>query len=98
MTGENKRVLVQDENSASSGKQARRIPVFVAVPPRLLLLDIAGPLEVLRQANRVQKSVRFDVRYVGPSASLQTSVGLTLSAIEPLPQDPFPLPYSHFLA
>jgi hypothetical protein len=51
------------------------IPVFVVVPPRLLLLDIAGPLEVLRQANRVQDCVRFEVQYVGPRATLQTSIG-----------------------
>jgi transcriptional regulator GlxA family with amidase domain len=68
------------------GKNAvRQIPVFVALPPRLLLLDIAGPLEVLRQANRVQEAVQFDVRYVGPSAELMTSIGITLAAIEPLP-------------
>ena len=64
-----------------------RIPVFVVVPPRLLLLDIAGPLEVLRQANRVQDSVRFEVMYVGPQATQQTSIGITLSAIEPLPRE-----------
>jgi transcriptional regulator GlxA family with amidase domain len=63
----------------------RRIQVYVVIPPRLLLLDIAGPLEVLRQANRVQDAVRFDVRYIGPSPSTQTSIGVTLAAIEPLP-------------
>jgi transcriptional regulator GlxA family with amidase domain len=57
------------------------------IPPRLLLLDIAGPLEVLRQANRVQDSVRFEVRYIGPISSLQTSIGITLAAIEPLPAE-----------
>jgi transcriptional regulator GlxA family with amidase domain len=66
--------------------EIRRIPVFVVIPPRLLLLDVAGPLEVLRQANRVQNSVRFEVLYVGPQATLQTSIGITLSAIEPLPK------------
>jgi transcriptional regulator GlxA family with amidase domain len=65
--------------------QVRRIPVFVVVPPRMLLLDIAGPLEVLRQANRVQNSVCFDVRYIGPSSSLRTSIGITVAGIEPLP-------------
>lgn len=72
---------------ASCPDDVRRIPVFVVVPPRLLLLDIAGPLEVLRQANRLQSSVRFEVRYIGPIASLQTSIGITLAAIEPLPQE-----------
>jgi transcriptional regulator GlxA family with amidase domain len=61
------------------------IKVFVVVPPRLLLLDIAGPLEVLRQANRVQDHVRFDVFYVGPGTSIQTSIGMTLAGIQILP-------------
>ena len=73
--------------SASGSGELRRIPVFVVVPPRLLLLDIAGPLEVLRQANRVQSSVRFEVRYIGPKSSLLTSIGITLAAIEPLPEE-----------
>jgi transcriptional regulator GlxA family with amidase domain len=74
---------VQDD---SASREPRRIPVFVVVPPRLLLLDIAGPLEVLRQANRVQDAVRFEVLYVGPQSTLQTSIGVTLSAIGPLPR------------
>ena len=64
----------------------RRIQVYVVIPPRLLLLDVAGPLEVVRWANHVQKTVRFEVHYVGPSSSLQTSIGLNLAAIEPLPK------------
>ncbi len=59
--------------------------IYVVVPPRLLLLDIAGPLEVLRWANHVQTELCFDVRYVGPSATVHSSVGLLLTAIEPLP-------------
>jgi transcriptional regulator GlxA family with amidase domain len=65
----------------------RRIKVFVVVPPRLLLLDVAGPLEVLRRANQVQNAVYFDVQYVGPAPAVQTSIGLTISAIEPLPDE-----------
>jgi transcriptional regulator GlxA family with amidase domain len=71
--------------SISSKRDVVRIPVFVVIPPRLLLLDIAGPLEVLRQANRVQSAVQFEVRYVGPSRSTLTSIGITLAEIEPLP-------------
>ena len=69
----------------ANNQEVRQIPVFVVLPPRLLLLDIAGPLEVLRQASRVQSRVRFDVRYVGPSSELLTSIGLSLTAIDPLP-------------
>jgi transcriptional regulator GlxA family with amidase domain len=63
----------------------RRIEVYVVIPPRLLLLDVAGPLEVVRWANHVQTAVRFEVHYVGPSSSLQTSIGLTLTKIDPMP-------------
>jgi len=63
----------------------RQIRVYVVIPPRLLLLDVAGPLEVVRRANQVQTEVQFDVHYVGPSSSLQTSIGLILTAIDPLP-------------
>ena len=63
----------------------RHIQVYVVIPPRLLLLDIAGPLEVLRWANQLQSAVRFDIRYVGPSRVQQTSIGLPLTEIDALP-------------
>lgn len=64
----------------------RTIPVFVVVPPRALLLDIAGPIEVLRKANLEQASVRFDVAYVGPAAEVRSSIGLNLAGVGPLPE------------
>jgi transcriptional regulator GlxA family with amidase domain len=67
------------------GEITQRVPVYVVIPPRALLLDIAGPLEVLRMANRLQKTVRFDVRHVGPSRSVFSSIGITLAEIQPLP-------------
>jgi transcriptional regulator GlxA family with amidase domain len=63
----------------------RRIQVYVVLPPRLTLLDIAGPLEVLRRANREQNNVRFDVRYIGASRSVLSSIGILVASIEPLP-------------
>ncbi|HVT31364.1 MAG TPA: helix-turn-helix domain-containing protein [Rhodanobacteraceae bacterium] len=63
----------------------RRIPVLVVVPPRALLLDVAGPLEVLRRAGLEQESVAFDVRYVGPSPTTASSIGLVLAGIGALP-------------
>jgi transcriptional regulator GlxA family with amidase domain len=62
------------------------IPVFVLVPPRTLLLDIAGPMEVLRRANMEQTEVRYSVTYIGPSPDVLSSPGLTLSGIKPLPE------------
>ena len=63
----------------------RRIPVYVVVPPRTLLLDIAGPIEVLRWTNHVQETVQFEVSYIGPAKSVVSSIGLKLSGIGPLP-------------
>jgi len=65
----------------------RQIQVYVVLPPRVLLLDVAGPLEVLRRANQVQSGVRFDVHYVAPTTEVQSSIGVSLTAIEPLPGD-----------
>ena len=61
------------------------IPVFVVVPPRVLLLDIAGPIEVLRKANLEQDAVRFAIIYVGPSSDTGSSIGLGIAGIQPLP-------------
>jgi transcriptional regulator GlxA family with amidase domain len=69
----------------SPQKSIERVPVYVVLPPRTLLLDVAGPLEVLRKTNQVQSAIRFEVRYVGPVRSICSSIGIQLSAIEPLP-------------
>lgn len=63
----------------------RRVAVYVVVPPRVLLLDVAGPVEVLRKANLEQRAAHFDVNYVGPARTLGSSVGMTLSDIRPMP-------------
>jgi transcriptional regulator GlxA family with amidase domain len=51
-----------------------------------MMLDLAGPLDVLRYANTVQDRVRFDVHYVGPAPSMMTSIGIALCGLEPLPE------------
>ncbi|PYE87198.1 GlxA family transcriptional regulator [Phyllobacterium leguminum] len=66
--------------------ERRIIPVFVVVPPRALLLDIAGPMEVLRKTNLEQQAIGFDVTYIGPSPRIGSSIGLELSGIAPLPE------------
>ena len=68
-------------------KQARRsIPVLVVLPPRALLLDLAGPLEVLRVAGGAQDRIGFDVTYAAPDTITQSSVGLLLTGAGPLPE------------
>jgi len=64
----------------------RIVPVYVVIPPRVLLLDVAGPLEVLRKANLEQHKVRFDVRYVGPAPTALSSIGLPVAGVKPLPE------------
>lgn len=66
-------------------RQARVIPVVVVLPPQVLLLDVAGPLEVLQKANLEQDAVRYRIGFVGPSPSVGSSIGLDLAGIAPLP-------------
>ena len=63
----------------------RQVQVYVVLPPRVLLLDVAGPLEVLRRANQLQSGVRFDVHYVAPTTEVRSSIGISLAAVEALP-------------
>lgn len=67
-------------------QQPVEVPVYVVVPPRVLLLDVAGPIEVLRRANLEQDGLRFAVSYVGPLPEVGSSIGLSVSAIGPLPE------------
>ncbi len=64
----------------------RRIPTYVVLPARTLLLDVAGPVEALRGANQLQDEIRFDVRYVGALPEVTTSIGLCVTGIESLPE------------
>jgi transcriptional regulator GlxA family with amidase domain len=62
------------------------MPVLVVVPPRALLLDIAGPLEVLRRSALTPGSrLAYAICYAGPNERVISSVGLELSGIAPLP-------------
>ncbi|MBT9292153.1 GlxA family transcriptional regulator [Prosthecodimorpha staleyi] len=61
------------------------VPVVAVVPPRVLLLDLAGPIEVLRKANLEQEAVRFEVTYVAPGGTAGSSIGLDLAGLAPLP-------------
>lgn len=66
---------------------ARVLPVFMVLPPRALLLDVAGPIEVLRKANLEQDRLRFAVRFIGAAARVPSSIGLDLAGVEPLPDE-----------
>ena len=66
---------------------ARVLPVFMILPPRALLLDVAGPIEVLRKANLEQDKLQFAVRFIGAAARVPSSIGLDRAGVEPLPDD-----------
>ncbi|PLR24896.1 AraC family transcriptional regulator [Caulobacter zeae] len=62
------------------------IPVYVVLPPRTLLLDVAGPMEVLRRAAMEPGAPGFSVRYVAARSTIDSSVGLALAGLAPLPE------------
>ncbi|GEO83739.1 MULTISPECIES: GlxA family transcriptional regulator [Alphaproteobacteria] len=64
----------------------RTIPVYVVLPPHTLLMDVAGPVEVLRYANSEQEEILFDCHFVAARSEQTTSIGLTLANLEPLPK------------
>lgn len=63
-------------------------PVLFVLLPNVLMLDLAGPAEVLRLASQVEgvSALDFDLQYVSPVVSLQTSIGLPLAGLAPLPE------------
>lgn len=65
------------------------IPVFFLLLPDTLLLDLAGPAEAFRLANRhlvaQGRPPSFDLRFVGAQPEQTSSVGLGLRDIQPLP-------------
>jgi transcriptional regulator GlxA family with amidase domain len=71
------------------------IDVLFVVPPRALLLDVAGPAEAFRLANQHRPAgddgPRFQLRYTGPQVEADSSVGLGLAKLEPFP-DLLPAP------
>ena len=76
----------QERRMKPSRRVAKEVPVFVVVPPNVLLLDVAGPMEVLRKANFEQQAVRFVATYVGPAPVVGSSIGLSVAGVAPLPE------------
>ena len=71
--------------------RAHLIDVLFVIVPHSLLLDIAGPAEAFRLANQHRGlhglPPRFRLRFAAPGETLETSVGLTIAGMEPLPQE-----------
>jgi len=68
---------------------AAPIDVLFVVLPDTLLLDLAGPAEAFRLANQHLgargRAPAFRMRYVGPETQVETSIGLQVAGLEPLP-------------
>jgi transcriptional regulator GlxA family with amidase domain len=64
--------------------------VLFLLLPDSLILDWAGPAEALRMANRAMveqgRAAPFRLRFVSPLAQTVSSVGVTVSGLEPLPE------------
>jgi transcriptional regulator GlxA family with amidase domain len=71
--------------------RAHLIDVVFVIVPHSLLLDIAGPAEAFRLANqhRGHRGLppRFRLRFAAPHESQETSVGLSIANLEPLPEE-----------
>lgn len=61
------------------------IKTYFALGPNALMLDIAGPCEVLRGANMVQNQWRYEVQFISAMPNAPTSLGQALSNVAPLP-------------
>ncbi|MEJ1965873.1 MAG: helix-turn-helix domain-containing protein [Gammaproteobacteria bacterium] len=59
--------------------------VVFALLPNVVLLDVAGPAEAFRIANRLMPG-SYTLRYVGSTRSVDSAVGLKLAALRPLPR------------
>ena len=65
------------------------IRVVFALLPQSLVLDWAGPAEALRIANQMLlasgRPARFELVFASPEPTVDSSVGVTLSGLQPLP-------------
>jgi transcriptional regulator GlxA family with amidase domain len=68
-----------------------QIDLLFLVAPHSLLLDVVGPAEAFRLANYHREirglPHRFRLRFAGPTPAAATSIGLTLTGLEPLPTE-----------
>jgi transcriptional regulator GlxA family with amidase domain len=62
---------------------AMRTAIWMVVTPNVLLLDLAGPAEVFREAR--QAGAPLELHLCGPAPEVITSLGVRLGGLEPLP-------------
>jgi transcriptional regulator GlxA family with amidase domain len=69
------------------------VTVYFVLLPDTLLLDVSGPAEVLRLADKLATSnaseteapMRVELHYLSPCETIDTSIGLPLRGLSPLP-------------
>ncbi len=59
--------------------------VVFALLPQVVLLDVAGPAEAFRIANRLVPG-SYTLRYVSSTKTIDSAVGLQLASLQPLPK------------
>lgn len=64
---------------------APALTLICVVPPQVLLLDLAGPIEAFRIANRLGAQ-QYTFRFVGLTDTVETSIGLSFTGVSPLPE------------
>ncbi|WP_211444266.1 GlxA family transcriptional regulator [Collimonas humicola] len=73
----------------NSRRAGTTIPVYFLLRDATMTLDLMGPAEVLRYANRIAeregRADFFDLRYVSAAERISTSLGLGLTGFGPLP-------------
>lgn len=67
----------------------RQIPVYILLRENTLALDLMGPAEVLRYANRLAEQdgapALFNLHYISAESRIETSIGLGLTGLSGLP-------------
>src|SRR5215510_12573981 len=70
--------------------RAQPVEILFVIVPHSLLLDVAGPAEAFRLANWHREirglPPRFRLRFAAPNETQETSVGLAIAGLEPLPE------------
>lgn len=82
------RVSEEQQNSQPLSQRANTLRIAVLMMPGQVPLDLVGPLQVLQCADRL--SIDVEVCYVGPKTAMPWLGPLTLSGIDPLPEQLLP--------
>lgn len=61
--------------------------VYFLVLPDTLLIDLAGPADAFLFANRHLGEIPFELRYISARSSVDTSIGLSIHHLSPLPTE-----------